>query len=111
MGRDKLVEGRDYYLERGKWVFTAHFLLNRGYCCHSGCRHCPYGADVKIEPGEYIWRSKDTDYPVTVIECMGKGPDGRLYVKIAGSDSAVPADELKKVNNVQSRRPPAKRLL
>ncbi|MFM8855634.1 MAG: DUF5522 domain-containing protein [Actinomycetota bacterium] len=23
-------------------VFTAHFLADRGYCCESGCRHCPY---------------------------------------------------------------------
>jgi hypothetical protein len=38
-----LVEGEDYYLESGNWVFTAKFLLNRGYCCRSGCRHCPYG--------------------------------------------------------------------
>jgi len=38
-----LVEGEDYYLENGNWVFTARFLLNRGYCCRSGCRHCPYG--------------------------------------------------------------------
>jgi hypothetical protein len=36
------VEGRDYYLERGYMVFTASFLLRRGYCCESGCRHCPY---------------------------------------------------------------------
>lgn len=27
-------------------VFTAAFLVSRGYCCSSGCRHCPYvGAD------------------------------------------------------------------
>ncbi len=26
-------------------VFTAHFLLKRGYCCNSGCRHCPYKED------------------------------------------------------------------
>jgi hypothetical protein len=38
-----LVEGEDFYLENGKYVFTAHFLLKRGYCCESGCRHCPYG--------------------------------------------------------------------
>lgn len=63
---------------------------------------------MKIEPGEYIWRSKDTDFPVTVVEFLGEGPDGRSYVKIAGSTTAIPADELKKVNNV-SRRPPAKR--
>jgi hypothetical protein len=23
-------------------VFTADFLETRGYCCESGCRHCPY---------------------------------------------------------------------
>jgi hypothetical protein len=23
-------------------VFTEHFLRQRGYCCGSGCRHCPY---------------------------------------------------------------------
>jgi hypothetical protein len=23
-------------------VFTAAFLADRGYCCSSGCRHCPY---------------------------------------------------------------------
>ena len=40
---DELVFGEDYYTENGKWVFTAKFLLNRGYCCRSGCRHCPYG--------------------------------------------------------------------
>jgi Family of unknown function (DUF5522) len=38
----KLVEGEDYYIENGYYVFTAHYLLKRGYCCGSGCRHCPY---------------------------------------------------------------------
>lgn len=26
----------------GYSVFTARFLADRGYCCDSGCRHCPY---------------------------------------------------------------------
>ncbi len=26
----------------GRTVFTARFLAERGYCCDSGCRHCPY---------------------------------------------------------------------
>ena len=43
MSGTELVEGEDYYLERGNWVFTAKYLLKRGYCCRSGCRHCPYG--------------------------------------------------------------------
>ncbi len=25
-------------------VFTADFLWQRGHCCESGCRHCPYPA-------------------------------------------------------------------
>jgi len=28
--------------ESGHSVFTAVFLARRGYCCASGCRHCPY---------------------------------------------------------------------
>jgi hypothetical protein len=38
-----VIEGRDYYLEGGLMVFTERFLLRRGFCCESGCRHCPYG--------------------------------------------------------------------
>lgn len=26
----------------GFFVFTARELWERGECCHSGCRHCPY---------------------------------------------------------------------
>ena len=37
-----LQEGLDYYIENGLFVFTGEFLLKRGYCCESGCRHCPY---------------------------------------------------------------------
>ena len=31
-----------YYLENGKVVFTPKYHLQRGDCCGSGCRHCPY---------------------------------------------------------------------
>lgn len=37
-----LVEGEDYYYEGPYLVFTAKYLRARGYCCESGCRHCPY---------------------------------------------------------------------
>lgn len=39
---EQLQEGLDYYIENGLFVFTAAFLRKRGYCCESGCRHCPY---------------------------------------------------------------------
>ena len=32
----------DWYLENGRLVFTSAYHLKRGYCCGSGCRHCPY---------------------------------------------------------------------
>ncbi|HST19595.1 MAG TPA: DUF5522 domain-containing protein [Blastocatellia bacterium] len=37
-----LIEGEDFYWEGGYMVFTALYHLKRGYCCDSGCRHCPY---------------------------------------------------------------------
>jgi Family of unknown function (DUF5522) len=37
------LEPEDYYFEDGYIVFTAAYHLKRGYCCGSGCRHCPYG--------------------------------------------------------------------
>jgi Family of unknown function (DUF5522) len=40
---DDLVQGVHYYMEDGFMVFTALYLIQRGYCCQSGCRHCPYG--------------------------------------------------------------------
>ena len=36
--------------ETGYLVFTSYYHLERGHCCESGCRHCPYGFKDK-EPG------------------------------------------------------------
>jgi hypothetical protein len=36
------LEPGDYYMEGPYMVFTAQYHLKRGYCCGSGCRHCPY---------------------------------------------------------------------
>ena len=36
------LQAGDYYLENGNWVFTKQYHLRRGWCCNSGCRHCPY---------------------------------------------------------------------
>lgn len=45
---NKLTEGEDYYFSpEGYKVFTEKYHLKRGYCCRSGCRHCPYGYDKK----------------------------------------------------------------
>lgn len=37
-----LVEGRDPVSTTGRHVWTAAYLLARGKCCGSGCRHRPW---------------------------------------------------------------------
>ena len=45
---NKLIEGEDYYFTpEGYKCFTEKHHLKRGFCCKSGCRHCPYGYDKK----------------------------------------------------------------
>jgi hypothetical protein len=42
------LQPEDYYInEEGFLVFTEKYHLKRGYCCKSGCRHCPYGYKKK----------------------------------------------------------------
>lgn len=42
--REELKEGIHYYFnEAGYMVFTELYHKLRGYCCNSGCKHCPYG--------------------------------------------------------------------
>lgn len=47
LATEPLIEGIDYYVEAYHWVFTSHYHQKRGYCCQSGCRHCPYGFKKK----------------------------------------------------------------
>jgi Family of unknown function (DUF5522) len=44
-----MIEGEDFYFEGPYIVFTEKFLRERGYCCESGCRHCPWGYDPSAE--------------------------------------------------------------
>jgi hypothetical protein len=49
--RSNLTE-EDYYIsEEGYIIFTEEYHLKRGYCCKSGCKHCPFGYDKKT--GEF----------------------------------------------------------
>jgi len=36
------VKDVDYYLEYGYVIFTEKYLKEKGECCGSKCRHCPY---------------------------------------------------------------------
>jgi Family of unknown function (DUF5522) len=45
------LDPEDYYYEGPYLVFTAAYHLKRGYCCGSGCRHCPYRDKDGPPPG------------------------------------------------------------
>lgn len=58
----ELIEGEDFYWEGPAMVFTANYHLKRGYCCGSGCRHCPYEPrwtkDTTQPQAEFVARAK-----------------------------------------------------
>lgn len=40
---EKKIKSEYYYLSKeGNIVFTEKYHLDRGYCCKSNCKHCPY---------------------------------------------------------------------
>jgi hypothetical protein len=61
--KQELVEGEDYYLnENGLLVFTKKYLLDRGYCCGSGCKNCPYDYEAVPQPKRsYLLEKRNTN--------------------------------------------------
>lgn len=51
MNNNPLIPNVDYYINvDGNLVFTEAYHLKRGFCCQSGCLHCPYGYKDKVDP-------------------------------------------------------------
>ena len=51
MSKQLKDEEDDYYFQSdGLVVFTAEYLLERGYCCGNGCLNCPYDYKNVPEP-------------------------------------------------------------
>lgn len=42
MSTFNFVEGKDFYLEKGKIILTEEYLKRRGKCCGNFCRHCVF---------------------------------------------------------------------
>ncbi|WP_308422714.1 DUF5522 domain-containing protein [Rufibacter glacialis] len=40
-------------------VFTEQYHRRRGYCCQSGCKHCPYGFLKKGQIGSADGSKRD----------------------------------------------------
>ena len=57
-------EDDDYFFSSdGLVVFTAEYLLERGYCCGNGCVNCPYDYKNVPEPKktELLKRRKEQE--------------------------------------------------
>ena len=48
--KQELFDDDYYFNNEGYVVFTAKYLLDRGYCCGNGCKNCPYDYKAFPEP-------------------------------------------------------------
>jgi len=61
--KQEFIEGTHYYMEGERVIFTALFHIQRGQCCGSGCKHCPYKpkyqkGNIDLQKG-YLKKSKN----------------------------------------------------
>ena len=78
-----MIEGIDYYIENGSYVFTAKYLMKRGSCCSNGCRNCTYKENHKeVNMSNHYVSIKDS----LVRNLVLGGPSG-WWVRIADHDN------------------------
>lgn len=88
-------EGEDYYFENGLMVFTAAYHLKRGYCCGSGCRHCPYDKKIKVA---LSWSGgKDSALALFYLLKEGKYEIDHLFTTIEKKSGKVGLHEVPEV--------------
>ena len=52
-------DDEDYYFDGPYLVFTEAYHRKRGFCCQSGCRHCPFGfVGNRVQPLEVSEKEK-----------------------------------------------------
>ena len=54
-----IPESGEFYYDGPYIVFTEAYHLRRGWCCQSGCRHCPYGFEKQPATGKISTSSSD----------------------------------------------------
>ena len=54
-----VAAGEETYTDpaTGYIVMTREYLLERGTCCESGCRHCPYLDNESGAGGTRAWKT------------------------------------------------------
>lgn len=70
MKSSKFIEGVHYYMDGTRVVFTALSHIQRGSCCGTGCRHCPY--DLKHTKGTVVLAKEKLKFEIMRIEDLQK---------------------------------------
>ncbi len=85
--RRAVERGQSYYIdpETGLHAFTSLGLEQRGHCCGSGCRHCPFQHD-SMEVGK---RAAWAQQPVWLTEAAPPGEPVDLLFWSGGKDSLL----------------------
>jgi hypothetical protein len=56
------LDPEDYYFDGPNLVFTAAYHLKRGFCCGSGCRHCPYRVAAPQPTNKKVKLCRERDF-------------------------------------------------
>lgn len=61
--KSTLTDKDFYYDSNGNMVFTESYHRKRGFCCKSGCRHCPFdfGQGVDCQTPVELLCAKETE--------------------------------------------------
>ena len=73
-----------YKDEEGNEVKTALFLRNRGSCCKTACRHCPYGFTLRKKGLQFADYSSDAESRALAEQFVGEQVEGGASDVVAG---------------------------
>src|SRR5690606_16940571 len=109
MMKKDLIEGEDFYLsDRGFRVFTEKYLLNRGYCCMSGCKHCPYGFNKLVDQIRKKTKPKTMTFQEEILQVIpAQLPPAALYdatINHEPKDKEILTEEEKKLSIINAFR-------
>jgi hypothetical protein len=53
--------GQEYYVDpsTNRMVFTRVYHAAKGYCCDSGCRHCPYKHSAESKQDAFFSKKEE----------------------------------------------------
>jgi hypothetical protein len=50
-----------FFDTNGLMVLTEKYLLERGFCCKNGCRHCPYGFKNQKQQDDFALKNEKNE--------------------------------------------------